>query len=201
MPSLDELTSGELQVVRSADTCELSCQGCRLSFLHREGRWFHVVDVRSSAGNWATLDEDPTTGSPAFQDLHVETLGPGCVEVQAMGQASRNIYSCAVRFDAGLRSIEFDFAARLRVVSPESVATAWRLTCSPGATVGCSAHQLVIGPLLTMTCAERGAALSLGERDTTGAYRLVAGYGNSSELNPGRTGVTVRWQQRILFST
>jgi hypothetical protein len=200
---LDESISGELQVVRSADACELSCPGVRLSFLHGEGRWLHVVEARSDSGSWATLREESATASPAFQDLHMETLGPGCVEVQAMGQASRNIFSCAVRFDANLRSIDFDFAARLRVVSSESVATAWRMACSPVATVECSPHQLVIGPasepLLTMTCDQPGVALTMRDREAGGGFRLIAGYCNWSELSPGRTGVTVRWHQRIQF--
>jgi hypothetical protein len=161
----------------------------------------HVVDVRSRSGNRAALHEEAGPASPAFQDLHVETLGPGIVEVQAMGQASRNIYSCAVRFDAAQRSIDFDFAARLRVVTAASVATAYRLTASPEATVECSPHQLVMGTvsqhLLTITCEEPGVALVLGHGDDAGGRLLTAGHVGWSELIPGRTGVTVRWKLRM----
>ena len=200
---LDESITGELRVVRSADACELICEFARLKFALCDGRWLHSIEVRIAADAWATLREQMQPGRPAFQDLHVETLGPGCVEVQAMGQASRNVYSCAIRFDALRRTIDFDFAGRLRNVTAETVASVYRLQLAPEPQIRFTEHQMLLGagmdPILCMTCLETGTVLNLACSDPHGEYQVSVGYTGWSSLDPGRTGVTVRWRYQIAF--
>ncbi|HVW00139.1 MAG TPA: hypothetical protein VHB77_07365 [Planctomycetaceae bacterium] len=201
---MDESFTGELRVVRSADGCELICEFARLRFALCDGRWLQTLDVRATSDAWATLGEQMQPAGPAFQDLHVETLGPGCVEVQAMGQASRNVYSCAVRFDAQRRTIDFDFAARLRTVTAESVASVYLLQSAPEPQIRFTEQQMLLGagvePILLMTCLETDTALNVASGDRHGEYRVRAAYTGWTSLDPGRTGVTARWRYQIAFA-
>jgi hypothetical protein len=165
-----------------------------------------TLDVRAAENAWATLREQLQPEGPAFQDLHVETLGPGCVEVQAMGQASRNVYSCAVRFDAQRRTIDFDFAARLRTVTAESVASVYLLQSAPEPQIRFTEHQMLLGagvepkPILLMTCLDGETAMNLAWGNPHGKHQVTVGHTGWSSLDPGRTGVTARWRYQIAFA-
>ena len=98
----------------------LTWPGWRLEFRWQTDRWQHVL-LQLQGTEWVQSitsiegsSEQSWPPSPVFQNVYFEQTSPEIAEFQVLGQAGKNHYSGAIRYDSQLHHIDFDLAVRLQ---------------------------------------------------------------------------------------
>ena len=197
---------------KSADAFSLRDGDFELSFRHVGDRWQHCVSVRQHGG-WLPLltseegaPTDDLPPSPSLQDLRFEQPDDGVFEFQLLGQSGKGVYSAAVCFDGGDRTIDFDLCARGRSKTPLCIASRYVLA---GNDLLSHVRQEPAA-LVLLPCGNRSvemAAVPIADsppsecRLTTveNVRRIDAGcFGSMGSDLPGK-GFSVRWRYRLIL--
>ncbi len=195
--------SAEAYIVRSAEL--------QLAFRYLRDRWQHFVLVRLSE-EWCRLlvsqegsSDFANIPSPVLQDLRLERPTADVVEFQLLGQAHKDVYSAAVRFDATAAEIDFDLSARGR--APECrlctrstyLVTDYDATVAAGSPTGALAIRSGGGPGVTVAPVAipfqpQSECRIVGEKFDG---RIAAGVFDVAQSEANKQAITVRWRYRI----
>ena len=140
--------TSRIQVEQLPDRFVLTGASLRLEFARRDDRWQHSVYARIETGTaWSEIlrsiegtAEDSVPPSAALQDCFLQEIDAGTQELQLLGQAGKNVYSAAIRFNGPRNEIDFDFCLRAPATTgipsvlasyefPSFVAETWSLHC------------------------------------------------------------------------
>src|SRR5579871_2027522 len=164
------------------------------------GDWFRLLVSEEGAPDSAIIP------SPALQDLRLERLADDIVEFQLLGQAHKDLYSAAVRFDARAGEIDFDLSARGRAPEYPLCTRTTYLVTDYGATVAVAGAQT--GAVVVRSGSGFGVTVAPvaipsqppAECQIVGESfhgQFGAGIFNAELLNTSSQATTLRWRYRI----
>lgn len=201
-----------IELEKSADAYSLLDADFELSFRHVGDRWQNCVSVRHH-GEWhplLTSEEGVASNdvppSPPFQDLRCEQVAEDIFEFQLLGQSGKGVYSAAVRFNGGARTIDYDLCARGRSMeTPLCTASRYILAGNDWLL------QVRQEPGLLVLSARGGRSVEIAPVPIQGSprsecrlttvdnvRRIDAGCFETKNV-PGK-GLSVRWRYRMVLS-
>src|SRR5262249_35141382 len=133
-------------------------------------------------------------------------IEPGIQELQLLGQAGKNVYSAAIRFDGRLHEIGFDFCLRTPVtVGVPPVLATYQMPVAPGegpqlenASVSCRIPTVgaQIG-ILEVTGAMKASRLRPPLQLVESARRLQITGESAAEITANAARRSLRWRYRL----
>ena len=199
---------------KSAETYTVRDSNIEICFRYASDRWCHRVATNRN-GRWYPLLEseegradDNDLPSPALQDLRFEEVRDRVFEFQLLGQAGKEIFSAAIRFDGEARTIDFDLCARSRAMTFPACTHSQYVLASG---VECPMVDRQPSSLSLQPDGESGliiAALSIADGpvgecrlfDSSPVQRIGVGCFGGSGPETTRRGVSIRWRYQMTLA-